>query len=234
LGIKTSWTSYGIFLSLILVTIYQLFILIFLVTTHPIGLSGKGFSDSLEYWSALRIWIDGGNPYDPQLMLGLQNSVRPTEQALMMWNPPWLLIIMAPILQFDFQTSAIIFRALNILMFLVSVLLLSKAFSFENSLTEKLMCASLTFFPFWETLGAGQVSVFLLLGISMFMYAPKAKYPYLLETLGFILLTIKPHILYFGFRFDFALWHTQSQFKKPCIFHVRVSLHSNFDRDLFP
>ena len=50
--------------------------------------------DFIEYWAAARLTLDGQNPYDPHLLLPLQQAAgRNTDEAVMMWNPPWSLAV---------------------------------------------------------------------------------------------------------------------------------------------
>jgi len=51
-----------------------------------------GVRDFVEYWSASRLLLNGGNPYAPDELLQLQRSVGwGSGTALIMWNPPWTL-----------------------------------------------------------------------------------------------------------------------------------------------
>ncbi len=48
--------------------------------------------DFLEYWASGRLNITGGNPYDPNQMMTLEQTVGwNLDNALMMLNPPWVL-----------------------------------------------------------------------------------------------------------------------------------------------
>src|SRR5438874_63177 len=54
--------------------------------------------DFVEYWAAARLTLDGQNPYDPALLLPLQQAAgRATDEAVMMWNPPWSLAVVLPL-----------------------------------------------------------------------------------------------------------------------------------------
>ena len=54
--------------------------------------------DFIEYWAAARLTLDGENPYDPAKLLPLQKAAgRDTDEAVMMWNPPWSLAIVLPL-----------------------------------------------------------------------------------------------------------------------------------------
>src|SRR3954454_23894615 len=54
--------------------------------------------DFVEYWAAARLTLDGQNPYDPNLLLPLQQAAgRDTGEAVMMWTPPWSLAVVLPL-----------------------------------------------------------------------------------------------------------------------------------------
>ena len=54
--------------------------------------------DFIEYWSAAKLTLDGQNPYDANLLLPLQQANgRTTDEAVMMWNPPWSLAVVLPL-----------------------------------------------------------------------------------------------------------------------------------------
>ena len=56
------------------------------------------WNDHIQYWSAARVLLDGGNPYDPSALLDAQLAAgRQREDAILMWNPPWVLTLFVPL-----------------------------------------------------------------------------------------------------------------------------------------
>ena len=54
--------------------------------------------DYVEYWAAGRLNLHGQNPYSPELLLPLERGAgRDTDEAIMMWNPPWTLSVAMPL-----------------------------------------------------------------------------------------------------------------------------------------
>src|SRR5947207_1920622 len=54
--------------------------------------------DFVEYWAAAKLTLNGENPYDPAKLLPLQQAAgRDTDEAIMMWNPPWSLAVVLPL-----------------------------------------------------------------------------------------------------------------------------------------
>src|SRR5436309_2737530 len=54
--------------------------------------------DFVEYYAAARLTLDGRNAYDAKLLLPIERAAgRDTDQAIMMWNPPWSLTAVLPL-----------------------------------------------------------------------------------------------------------------------------------------
>ena len=94
-----------------------------------------GTNDFIEYWSAYQLFLGDKNPYDPVLMLEIQRSLKDSVTTpLMMWNPPWLLFFMAPILSFSFGTAASLWFAMNLLFATGAILFTLQALGAESKL----------------------------------------------------------------------------------------------------
>jgi hypothetical protein len=124
-----------------------------------------GFNDFIEYWAAFRLFIGQENPYDPDRMLALQRPLGWTAPSpLMMWNPPWLLLFLWPILCWDFPTAASIWFAVNTI-FVLSIILFSldlvKPYRIARSAQLLSIPLALTFLPLYESLRVGQLGAFL-------------------------------------------------------------------------
>lgn len=124
-----------------------------------------GTNDFIEYWTAFRLFISQSNPYDPALMEQLQRPLGWSESApLMMWNPPWLLLVMAPILMLDFPEAATAWLLTNfallggIIYFCLDLLGVPSLSRTQKYLSIPL---ALTFFPLYTSLAVGQLGVLL-------------------------------------------------------------------------
>ena len=118
---------------------------------------GLGTADFIQYWSAASLLIDGKDPYDPGLLLKVQQDLGRTQpQPLRMWNPPWLLIVLLPVLSFDFGLSTAVWLTINL-----GIILFSGTFIwrfFGGSTGAALLVAwitSVSFFPFLLCWGVG-------------------------------------------------------------------------------
>jgi hypothetical protein len=128
-----------------------------------------GTNDFIEYWTAFRLFISQQNPYDPQLMLPLQQQQGSSAtMPLMMWNPPWLLVLMGPILMLDFPQAATAWLVGNLLLLGAIIFLCLDILSCvsEVSRSQKYLSIPivLIFFPLYNSLAMGQLGVLLAFG----------------------------------------------------------------------
>src|SRR5215207_2467165 len=58
-----------------------------------------GENDFIEYWATYQLHSRGADPYHPALIAAVERAQGwPEAQPLMMWNPPWALVILSPVL----------------------------------------------------------------------------------------------------------------------------------------
>jgi len=155
-----------------------------------------GTADFIEYWSANRLFLSGMDPYNPDGLLGLQRTVLTAagvaiERPLMMWNPPWLLLLLAPVLSLDFQPAAKLFLGLNVILLggvVIWTLVLRKTAD-----APVIVAASALMLPFWSTLRLGQISICILALAAGVIELRRREYP---TAAGILLglLSIKPHL----------------------------------------
>ena len=79
--------------------------------------------DYIEYWSAVKLALTGGNPYSMDEMLKIEESIGwpgnsglvglPPNYAHMMFNPPWSIFFILPLGLMDYVTSRAIFFLLR-------------------------------------------------------------------------------------------------------------------------
>ena len=120
-----------------------------------------GTHDFIEYWTAFRLFLAQDNPYDPERMLLLQTQLGWTAQKpLMMWNPPWLLLLLSPILWWDFGTAASLWLAVNILFIPLTIVFTFNLLKFPSRAPSDYLIAiplACTFFPLYNSLKVGQL-----------------------------------------------------------------------------
>ncbi len=165
-----------------------------------------GANDFIEYWSAFQITLQGGNPYLPSAMLEVQRAIEPERTVpLMMWNPPWLLVFLCPLLFFPFASSTKLFLVVNIFLWMASTLLVCSAIGVARKSRIKLIYASVLFFPSWYALQLGQIGLLLGFVSSLFFWA-WLKDKKLLAGASLALMSVKPHL--FLLVVLYVLWNS--------------------------
>ncbi len=165
-----------------------------------------GTTDFIQYWSAASLLMDGKDPYDPMLLQAVQQHLgRTHSEPLRMWNPPWLLVILLPVLSFDFGLSTVLWLTLNL-----AIILLSGSFIwrfFGGSAGAGMLVSwitSVSFFPFLLCWGVGQTSCLVLLGVVLFLQSDRIGNPWL-GAAGMVLISCKPQNAYL-FCLVLAVW----------------------------
>lgn len=164
-----------------------------------------GLRDFVQYWAGARAFLDGQNPYDPAVMLAIQQGlVGSAIEVVRIWNPPWALSIFLPLGYFTFSTAASLMAAITISVVVLTVdrfkLASSRLFSLVNLLP---LLFVLTLPALKETLSWGQSSAIVLLGLLGFMHFKReagqgtvAANRMFMVGLLLALTCIKPHLLF--------------------------------------
>src|SRR5262245_10608815 len=151
--------------------------------------------DFVEYWAAGRLALDGKNPYDAEALLPLQRQIgwESSNDALMMWNPPWALPLVMPLGAMTPAIGQLVWFALSLGTVLVCADFLWRAYGgpVENRWAGWIV--ALTFAPTLFVLMMGQVSALLLLGFVGFALAMRAHRPALAGAAA-ALTALKPHL----------------------------------------
>ncbi len=154
--------------------------------------------DFRQYWSAFQLVTEGLNPYQPEVMHAFQQSYfgdRGAIETVMMWNPPWLLLFLSPILWMDYKYSEIAWSVLNIGILTISIFLLLRGESIISGFLERVLFIIVlaSFPPLIDSLKFGQLGLFLLLGTILVFYGLVQKKAWLFG-LSLCLISVKPHI----------------------------------------
>lgn len=162
---------------------------------------GWGENDFLRYWTASKILMKGGNPYDANELLQLQATIRPhlAEQVgvVQAWNPPWLMLLFSPLTLFNLSIATRLWIFTSTSLTILALYLLWEMV-FEPSDRKGLILTLGAGFLYSNTMSMvylGQISSLLLIGLVFFIWCLDRKY-YLWAGVGLLLLTIKPHITY--------------------------------------
>ncbi len=161
--------------------------------------------DFVEYWAAGSLNASGQNPFDGDLLLPLERRAgRDTDEAIMMWNPPWTLTVAMPIGVLKPRVAQFLWLAVSLVLVLASVDLLWTIYGGPAGRRWISWLVALTFVPTLFVLQAGQIGPFVLMGITGFLVAERAGRPRLAGASG-ALIAIKPHLVYL-FWVALAVW----------------------------
>lgn len=162
-----------------------------------------GATDFIEYWSSYQLYRSDKNIYDPTEQLRVQRSLkREVDTPLMMWNPPWAVVILRPFLISTFADGARRFLITNLAFLFLSVVLVYGAFRSEKNRWLQdtweiaLGCCAMTpFYPLWDALKLGQISIVLCFASACLLFSLQTK-RFLLAGAAASILSLKPHLFY--------------------------------------
>jgi hypothetical protein len=167
--------------------------------------------DFVEYWAAGSLNVRGLNPYDGSLLLPLEREAgRDTDEPVMMWNPPWTLTVAMPIGVLQARVAQLLWLAISLALVVACADALWALYGGPRDRRWVAWLLALTFLPTLFVLHAGQIGPFILLGITAFLVAEKAAWPWLAGAAG-VLVAIKPHLVYL-FWIALAVWAIRRPF----------------------
>jgi hypothetical protein len=152
--------------------------------------------DFVEYWAAAKLTLAGKNPYDPDLLLPIEQSAgRETDKAVMMWNPPWSLAVVLPLGLIPAREAQLLWLAVNLLAIGYCGDRLWLLFGASRERRWIGWMIVLTALPTAFALQSGQIGPILLLGAVLFLECQKRGWQYCAGA-ATVLLAIKPHLAY--------------------------------------
>lgn len=162
--------------------------------------------DYRAYSSAARVLVNQGNPYDQLQLYTMEQAMGFTGfPPLMVWNPPWALVIVLPLAFMPFPMSTLIWLSLNVFLVFICGALLWRELAPHGDRRYWLgILVAFAYVPTLQTIRIGQISLWLLVGITGFLVAQRARRDSLAGAF-LVLLTIKPHVS-FLFLLAVAWW----------------------------
>jgi hypothetical protein len=152
-------------------------------------------ADFIGYWSAGRIFLDGGNPYGQAELQEVQRSAGRIAPTLEFWNPPWAFWLFLPFSLLNLWTARVVWICLEAILLLKTVHWLWIFLGGPKS-DWCIACLALALYvPTIQTLLFAQITPFVLVGLAGFIWALERKND-LLAGLFSILIAAKPHIAY--------------------------------------
>jgi hypothetical protein len=128
-------------------------------------------SDFVEYWSAARLNLAGGNPYGSDELFALQRDYGcPEDRPVMMYNPPWTLPFVMPFGALDYGTGRLAWLLLSLGLVLVCAGAAWRLLGGPADRRRLAWVLALTFFPTLIALRMGQIAPLMLAGLVGFLY----------------------------------------------------------------
>lgn len=157
----------------------------------PYGVDGT--KDFIQYWAAWKLLCSGQNPYDASLMHQMQLVLgQAPDVTIMMWNPPWVPLLMSPVLALPFEASALCWFFCN--MGLIGLVVAAIPSVLGHGVQRPWVYGvGALFLPLIESLKWGQMSLWHTLGAILFIYqATRSRFFW--SGVAATLMTAKPHI----------------------------------------
>jgi len=166
-----------------------------------------GARDFVEYWAAGRLFVHGGNPYSPQDLFELQKAAGWTDSVpLIMWNPPWTLLLTAPFVFFSYTSGQFLWLLFHVTLILVSVQQLWCVYGGAVTRSRTSWVLAVTYVPTIFVLMIGQISPVVLAALTGFLYFHHRKH-FFAAGASAAILSVKPHLLYlFWIIFALSVW----------------------------
>jgi hypothetical protein len=157
--------------------------------------------DFIEYWAAGQQLVHGGNPYDSAAILRIERAAG-FEHDLpeISLSPPVALFLTMPLGHLDEKAALALWSMAQLLSLVASVRMLR---ALHGNPANRLHLVAYLFAPVLTCLMAGQISLFLLLGIVVFLHIHPTR-PFL-SGAALLPWTLKPH-LFLPFAIALAFW----------------------------
>jgi hypothetical protein len=153
-------------------------------------------NDFVEYWAAGSLLLAGQNPYDPALIFAVEQSVGYTgDRALMMINPPPALTLVMPFALLPYHQASVLWFVLNAVALLWSCAILWDLAGAPRRQSWVAYASGVVFVPTLFALLLGQISILLLLSITLFLRFERDG-RMIAAGAATTLLLIKPHVVY--------------------------------------
>jgi hypothetical protein len=161
------------------------------ISTNLLERKTAGSRDFIEYWASGHQLRDHANPYEGGAIAQLERSAgySPSALVLIMPNPPTALPLVFPLGFFGARTAAVLWDSLLLAGLVVSVRMVWRMHGSPAGAGRLL---GYTFGPALACLMIGQVGLFLLLGLVLFMHYYRSR-P-ILAGASLWLCALKPHL----------------------------------------
>lgn len=163
-----------------------------------------GQRDYIQYWAAGQFLVHGGDPYDSDKVLELeQQQGYKADRPVVVRTPPWSLFLFLPLGLTSAFWGWVLWMVASASALIASVRLTWKMLGKTQETRSVCVVVGYTFAPVLGCLLAAQIGLLLLMGIVLFL-AWEEKRPFLAGA-SLLLSFAKPHLLVF-FWLAFLIW----------------------------
>ena len=165
----------------------------FVIALYTYGLTAKSAvqRDFIEYWAAGQALVRGANPYDPVRAFQLERTIGLDQQTpKVTLSPPFVMLVAWPLGHLDAKNGLILwlFASLGCLSLSVWILWILNGKPDDS----RFHLIGFAFPPALGCLMAGQLGIFFLLEVSLFLYFQKSR-PRVAGAV-LVLCSLKPHL----------------------------------------
>jgi hypothetical protein len=154
-----------------------------------------GEQDFIQYWTAFKFFINGENPYDIEATRALQCSLgHDCDQVLVSWNPPWLLILMSPVLLLPFTMAAKGWVVVGFALSAAAAFLVADCYRQDLRSTIYALIGVFINAPLLLSAGFGQTGSLLLFAAALLLHGRVKSGSSLQQAIALVLLSVKPHL----------------------------------------
>ncbi|MFC1922395.1 glycosyltransferase 87 family protein [Chloroflexota bacterium] len=172
------------------------------------------YGDTVNYWAAGKLLLNGTNPYSEESVIELRNQAGffyefPEKALFQIMYPPWAIPIMLPLGLFAYPISRMLWLLFHIIIVLICADLIWQIYGGMRDKKIITYIITITFAPTIFVLGVGHITTLHLLGLVGFLYF--LQHPHRgrwsnIAAGGFAsLVLLKPQLLYL-FLFALFLW----------------------------
>jgi hypothetical protein len=161
------------------------------VAILALGFTAEGalHRDYFEYWAVGHQLVHRSNPYDSTAILKMLDELHAPPTNMILRNPPYALFIAVPLGFLGLASGAAVWSLALIAALILSIRMLRSIYGKGE---DSLHLMGYVFAPVLACLMAGQIGLFLLLGITSFLYF-QAEKPYIAGA-SLLLCALKPHL----------------------------------------
>jgi hypothetical protein len=154
-----------------------------------LGRDAAGTRDFVEYWASGHLLADHANPYDSGTILQVERSVSPNIPLQIMANPPWALPLVLPLGFLSPRTGELLWVVSSLACLIASVRMI---WVIHGRPSTPWNILGYTFAPALLCLLAGQVTIYVLFGLVLFLRWHRSQ-PFLAGA-SLWLCMLKPHL----------------------------------------